>query len=448
MPLTNALGRDVLKSLTPKDARELDAPSFDDDGLSFEAWFSWLAERQPYESEEVFHRAQSHFFHLQSSIAEVIRKKQRLAELEQIKPWLASLIDLMHHAEATVITLNYDTLFESAFRNLLLTDRKGEVTYPTDILKIFPSHDGVMFGPGPLRANSTLDLYKLHGSVDWYWVPSDSTGSTLERVADWPEVTPAQEKSRHAAIGGKVEFIIPPTSSKASFLENSKTRFLWQQSYEALQRAARVVLIGYSLPINDAALTSMLTRSLKRSDATVVIVNPAAADVTNKLASIGISPDRITSYDGYDGVEKYVRDEEIRTSSALAVALRDSKRRDSQDLVAVGWYSGRMAPVVGSRFDPTTGVLTLQAGKLGETTALHRPGTIDENGTAKSNVKTLNELLDHGTNVDAIRRLDVAIPKHGVWPLGGMMTDLPGIEVYEDAPNWLFLRPIGQYPRG
>lgn len=447
MPLTNELGREVLRYFLPADADELDAPVFGDDGLSFEAWFSWLSERQPYETERAFHRAQSMFFQLQNSIATVIREKQSLVEELPLKRWLVSLIDLMHHSEATVITLNYDTLFESAFRRLLFTDRSGAVTYPADILKIFPARDGVMFGPGPLRANSTLDLYKLHGSVDWYWVPSDTAGSTLERAEEWPAATPVEKKSRQAAIGGKVEFIVPPTNSKTAFFENSKTRFLWEQSYLALNNAERVVLIGYSLPMNDAALASMLSRSLKRSDATVVIVNPAAAAVARKLISIGISAERIISYDGEDCMEKYVRDEEIWTSKALAVTLNDPCRRESEELVAVGWCSGQIAQVVGSQLDPDSGVLTLLAAELGEVTSMHRPGIPDETGNSESNVKTLREVLNHGANADQIERLEVDIPGHGVWPLGGWMTDFPGIEIYEGAPNWLLLRPIGQLPR-
>ena len=450
MPLTNELGELVIKTLPPETISSLDAPSFSSAGLSFEAWFSWLAERQPYEWEDSFHFHQSQFFQLQKGIATAIRQRQALAQQQQFKSWLFDLIDILHHSESTVITLNYDTLFESAFALLTLTDKSGEVTSRTDITKVFPVAAGLSFGGKALpRANSTLDLLKLHGSIDWYWVPGDITGSTLEQVADSVSHTPIERKTRQAAIGGKSEFIVPPTNAKGAFFENSKTRYLWQESYNAIQQARQVVLLGYSLPLNDSALASMLSRGLSGSDSKIIVVNPEASSVAKKLNGLGVSPERIVCIEGNDSIKTFVDRQKVKVANWLADDLRNKVKLQGESPVAVGWHQEKIAGVIGASFNTANGVLTLQTSPLGSSANLHRPGAADIEGNILSSNLTLAEIVKDVADPEMLRVIEVHFPEHETRAIAGYVTELPGIEYSppeSGVENWIILRPLGLAP--
>ncbi len=451
MPLTDELGKLVIESLPEETIRTLNSPIFSAEGLTFEAWLSWMAERQPYESESDFYSRFAQFLILQSEIANVVRRRQTLAEEAPFPSWLYELIDFLHHAEATVVTLNYDTLLESAFSRMLLTDQKGERTQRSDLTKVFPRSIGMSFNglSGPPRAIGTFDLFKLHGSTDWYWVPKDTSGATLESIEDGAIVSEIEMKAHRASIAGKVEFIVPPTSSKSEYFENPKTRYMWQESYRALTEANLVVLLGYSLPLNDSALASMLSRGLSKSGADIVVVNPEASAVAGKLKALGIASDRIAVIDGPESIKAFTNLRKDGTAKWVVEKLKTFGDARNGAPIAVGWSEGQIAAVIGSSFDRQRGVLTLTASPLAGMSELHRPG-VHKDGNRNSANLTFGQLIGGGASLDIVSSIQVDIPDHGTWTLGGFVDDVPGILpdiVSEGRDNWIILRPIGQIPR-
>jgi len=455
MPLTDELGRSVIAALTVGEKTNFSVPISIKEELSFEVWLSWLAERQPYESEIDFHTHLAEFAMLQEKIASVVRHQQALAELETFPSWVFELIDFIHHGEATVVTLNYDTLFESAFSRMHLTDRSGERSQRWDLTKVFPTTNGVTYNglAGVARANGTADLFKLHGSTDWFWSEGDRSGATLEVITrsselDRTDLNKVELKTLRASIGGKSEFIVPPTSLKNPYFENPKTRYMWRESFEALAHADTVTLIGYSLPINDSAFTSMLSRSLKKSSGKVIVVNPNGSDIKMRLESLGIQSHRITVVDGLDCVERFVQGLKRDANRWFVKELRKYFGGHEGAPLAVGWGGGQISAVIGANFDSEIGLLTLDASPLALISNLRRPG-ISMGAEPSVEALTLDQILADGMKFDDVERIEVSIPDYGSWVLGGWVTDLPNIqrdEVSHGSNDWLVLRPIGQIP--
>jgi hypothetical protein len=72
--------------------------------------------------------------------------------------------------------------------------------------------------------------------------------------------------------------IVPPTAVKSSYYNNRTLRSLWMQAAEALSSADELVLMGFSLPVTDLLVASMLTTNLP-VDATITPVDYGAAVV-------------------------------------------------------------------------------------------------------------------------------------------------------------------------
>jgi hypothetical protein len=101
---------------------------------------------------------------------------------------------------------------------------------------------------------NTFRLLKLHGSLDWWAVPKDVSGATLNREETYGTFErPAEltDEERHRTLHGRERFIIPPLSLKGTYYRNPLTRELWRQADQALHRATRISIVGYSIPPAD-----------------------------------------------------------------------------------------------------------------------------------------------------------------------------------------------------
>lgn len=89
-------------------------------------------------------------------------------------------------------------------------------------------------------------------------------------------------------VPGRRPVIVPPTTSKTAFFNNPVIRHQWRQAFEAVRRAKRVVLIGYSLPVYDLLVGSLLDDAARQRggiEATVVDLDPEP--VEQRLLSLG-----------------------------------------------------------------------------------------------------------------------------------------------------------------
>jgi hypothetical protein len=80
-----------------------------------------------------------------------------------------------------------------------------------------------------------------------------------------------------------VPLIVPPTLNKSLYFNNETVRSQWILARRALADAARIFIIGYSLPRGDLMVNFML--ALIESGATVVPVNPDAS-LSERLAAV------------------------------------------------------------------------------------------------------------------------------------------------------------------
>jgi hypothetical protein len=426
MPITDELGRRVVSRLGLDDV-----PDFRADGITFESWLTWLAERQPFLTEAEHLHDRARFAELSEAIAAEVAASQLDAEQSGYPHWMGELVDLLHWGQSEVVTLNYDTIVETSL------DRSprgagDEVVRSSDAVTGFPNGRGVMFGSGPyFEDRATFRLHKLHGSVDWYGVPGDRTGATLERI---PSNTRRGSSAHQATIGGRETFIVPPTSTKGSYFDNPKTRFTWQRARDGLREAERVVLIGYSLPLTDTALARLLVATLASGIQEIVVVNPDGDGVAKRLVALGVEAARVRIYDGNNCVRDFVdgewataSGERIDELTAFAVSRPDSP-------VAVGWEYNGWGAVIDARMDG--GTLRLIVDRVDQPLgAILHPAVVRDIPGARP-TKTLGELF-------ALGRPDAIV------------TDIDGNEWrictraepgQTEESDWILLRPLGHQP--
>lgn len=92
--------------------------------------------------------------------------------------------------------------------------------------------------------------------------------------------------------------IVPPAAVKSPYYNNRTLRALWMDSAQALRKADELVMMGFSLPVTDLLVASMLTTNLPES-ATIVPVN-YSGDVNARVRDTfglaeGVDDDRLVA---------------------------------------------------------------------------------------------------------------------------------------------------------
>lgn len=215
--------------------------------------------------------------------------------------WLYDLLSVFHHQRTTLISFNYDRLVEIGVSSHALIGTPGYGTVsPLEVLRDLPPlpNVGARLG-GPMQ--DTFQLLKLHGSIDWWWVPGDLTGATLnreEQASTFGNYRRLSDDERRQALPGRERFIVPPASGKSIYYRNPLTRELWRRASEALGRAQRIVLFGYSMPPADLVMAGMMQAALRGREVQVEVVNPDPAQPKKRLIGLGVAADMITTCDG------------------------------------------------------------------------------------------------------------------------------------------------------
>jgi NAD-dependent SIR2 family protein deacetylase len=166
------------------------------------------------------------------------------------------------------ISLNYDTLVDRAMIELSAWLTNGRL----------PEYGCALNTPRGRNQQGRKgfgQLYKLHGSVDWFrcyvcthleLAPSDL--DIYRMVVPEAFLTEAVLEARYEAAarrcsrcGGSIgPLLIAPTQRKIYGSEHLDQ--IWQNAEDALRRAEKVYLIGYSLPDDDVEVSLLLRRSL------------------------------------------------------------------------------------------------------------------------------------------------------------------------------------------
>ncbi len=253
-----------------------------------EAFLDYLVGGQPFLPGARDLRLRSVFGEIANWLREYVADRQQAAQREDPEPWLPELVARWHEARVTVITLNYDTLVESTVNGLSLLDGKmmiePEETLACPVRFASPRPDGQLLPHGERR---TFDLYKLHGSLSWYYPGSPGPGQPILDIGFYPwwatslVVDPGRLRR---TVPGMTAFIAPPTLVKSPYFDHELIRTLWVGAASALAAAKRVFVLGYSLPPGDTTMSLLISTSLPAS--AEVVVADTDADVATRFQEI------------------------------------------------------------------------------------------------------------------------------------------------------------------
>lgn len=345
MPLTDRLGMEVGEKL--KIPPELSRGTF-------EEWLSRLGEPQPDVLPAENLRRQAYFQQVVDFIGDELEARQRKVEEAGLPCWLFRFVSVMHLKKPTFISFNYDTLLETVASlallkaSVVLFDGKSIISVG-DVIGQKPP-----LPPGPSRAPyPTFRLWKLHGSLSWWWVPGDITGMT---VARWPldsdelwssiktekiegfgsgsqnyRSEPEEEESdrRGRLLYGRSRYIAPPSGLKSSYYQNPFMTKLWQDSRRALENATEIYFVGYSMPPADTAARGLFRESIP-SGASIFVVNPCPKLIVKQMKKWGF--ENIECITGEKCVEAMVDNFERERAREVVGQLKEYLNSDKVSL--------------------------------------------------------------------------------------------------------------------
>lgn len=150
----------------------------------------------------------------------------------------------------TVISFNYDFILEKALERIGRAFEYGIEGMRWD-------------GPRTLE-DSPLVIIKLHGSINWYQQDGGlCVAADPQELIDGP---------------GRYPLLAPPTWNKSSPV--GVLPQLWSRAREAISKATRIVVIGYSMPKTDPYFKYLLAAGLKDNHdlQKLCVINPQNLD--------------------------------------------------------------------------------------------------------------------------------------------------------------------------
>ena len=199
-----------------------------------------------------------------------------------------------HNRNISVITLNYDTLLEQAFKPLY--SETGYIDYcihlmnyeKHDVLKDFQfwvnPQEPILAEPS--ENPSPFKIIKLHGSLNWKYCTccNQALLTTWDRNIDLDSgnfvgyTQPEQKKYEYICPMDGTEFetlILPPSYVK--ILNNPVISRLFGEASREIRAARRIVFIGYSLSDGDVHVKALLKKHL-HPDVALIAINPTSSE--------------------------------------------------------------------------------------------------------------------------------------------------------------------------
>ena len=275
MPTLQDLSEHILPLVCKQDAAF--ASRLEDLGANVELWMSYLSQTQPWISEEDTHYNLYMASIIRRHIKSFIDKRTLQTVSLNAPEWLKQIIGTWHARQATVASLNYDTLIERAARDLPLPAATSGI-HPSEIYPPFFAHTSsrtgsAIWGKEPLK---TFKLLKLHGSMNWYYSGRpDAYGETIfyDDVPPFASGLDNVEKERRARSRDKETLIIPPISEKTTYFRHETISGLWREAAWAIKTARRIFIIGYSLPMSDLGMRLFLSSVRQNPNASLHLID-------------------------------------------------------------------------------------------------------------------------------------------------------------------------------
>jgi hypothetical protein len=168
-------------------------------------------------------------------------------------------------ARDTVISFNYDCVMDDSLRRHATGRWSAQYGYCfTNPLRV-KGHEVWSAAESPQELNSSVNLLKLHGSLNWRPLPPDS--STEIKLREKP----------YKQNGDKDFELVPPENVKR-LDDRVLLKDLWGKAERAIRHAKTVCLVGFSFTPTDLHVDSLFRVALaaNRRLELVVIVNPSA----------------------------------------------------------------------------------------------------------------------------------------------------------------------------
>lgn len=296
----------------------------------YENWLSRIATDQPDLTKPENLRNRAMFETVAEEIANIIFKYS--AGIVNPPLWLYEFLRICHLNQSTIITFNYDCLIENA----LNCDQSFGATKSTKFKKLFaadclgwnPHTYGIESNP----SSQSLTLLKLHGSVDWKYIPEDPSG-TLLRMPSENERTLLGEKGDEILEEIKngfpeySTFIVPPTVLKHTYLNTSVTKSIWLRAKQAIKEAGEIFVLGYSLPQSDIIVGHMLRETMTSEHKLIVAdLNKIAVCRQAKALELTLAP-RTRHLSGRDSIEQCVSKLASEQAKVKLKELRETLKR-------------------------------------------------------------------------------------------------------------------------
>lgn len=304
MPTLDELGHRIAKPFMAKPSFELLPPAARTamasghlPGGNLEAWLSNLATPAPFlDAVERLHNS-AIALELVRLIVDDIERSEATVLGSPMPYWLGRLVSLWDRLQANVITFNFDTLVEQAVNACEMP----WISIPAGSLAFA---EGV-----------AVPLQKMHGSLNWWWIPGDRLGTTVQPQ---PLAGRWRQPERPLPIPGMERFVIPPLAMKSEYYDLTFTRDVWQLSREALEGASRVVLMGYSAPVTDLTTASLLSNYMN-PDVPCVVVDVAPDDIVRRLGGLGLRS--VEPFGGAEPIRRFTEQYEREASRDVSRAL-------------------------------------------------------------------------------------------------------------------------------
>lgn len=274
-----------------------------------ERWLTVLADPAPWPSSSQQMRYAALFNDVSQAIHGVVTAMQIRTSVLPAPEWLLQLVRYWDRTGATVITFNYDGLVELAYLDVM---EPGGVYWPWNLYAVPITPAWLRVGGTGRQRMQTFRLLKLHGSLDWWYSGPDAEQSDPIYWLGWSGhfgegTTPLWgEWGGAQLVEDKLPMLVPPAATKTPFYKNRLLAAQWVQAGEALQGADELVLMGYSAPVTDLTVTSLIATQFKGS-----VITPVNQDIKmiERAAELGDRrnlPHVVEEYVGPSSLERWV----------------------------------------------------------------------------------------------------------------------------------------------
>ena len=167
--------------------------------------------------------------------------------------------------DTLLLSFNYDTLIE----DVIAADPDLSARVAVDYgVRIDPADRSAVRAP----KSHTVDLIKLHGSLNWYPVKGASDPLDLKNVC---QVEPCDRS--FPIYREDTPIYIPMAHAKESFLRGSLFNLLWSKADYYLKNAEEIYFLGYGFPKTDMNNLEFLLRHRDRFKKVVVFEREGCA---------------------------------------------------------------------------------------------------------------------------------------------------------------------------